>query len=84
MITKVNVFASRWFQKSAGNTYHNVMVQFVKDGKIINELSSGTTYGYGEHYKQTAEDLIEKSSIIADEIVYCSVRDVKRKKDLTV
>ncbi len=46
----------RWFDKINGNTYHSVQV-FI-NGKLIAE--QGLTYGYGDHYRQTAFELLEK------------------------
>jgi len=43
--------AVRWFDKVNGNTYHSVNITRVKDGKTI---YCPMTYGYGEHYRQTA------------------------------
>jgi len=53
---KIEIQAVRWFQKTYGNTYHAVRV-YVND-KLIG--ASGQTYGYGEHYLQTAYDLLLK------------------------
>jgi len=55
-IESVTLTAKRWFQKTYGNTYHTVVLQYVKDGKPI-VLRSGIHYGYGEQYNQTALDL---------------------------
>lgn len=40
-----------WFDKSGGNTYHSVRITRHSDGAM---LYCPKTYGYGEHYKQTA------------------------------
>ena len=40
----------RWFQRSAGNTYHSVKVW--RDGKLI--VTTPRHYGYGEQYLETA------------------------------
>lgn len=54
--------ARRWFDKVNGNTYHAVQVF---DG---NELigQQGLTYGYGEHYRQTAFKILIKQGYYAD------------------
>ena len=48
---KFTVIARRWFDGINGNTYHSVRCIRHKDGAVI---AAGFTYGYGEHYKQTA------------------------------
>ena len=68
METKINkirftVTACKWFDKKWGNTYHSVMITRCKDGAM---LSSGSelVYGYGDHYQQTARELMHKSGWI--------------------
>lgn len=46
----------RWFQRTYGNTYHSVTV-YMPDGA---ELRCGFAYGYGEQFRETGLDLIEK------------------------
>lgn len=43
--------AARWFDKANGNTYHSVNITNVKTGETI---YCPFTYGYEDHYKQTA------------------------------
>lgn len=52
---KFVVTAARWFDKVNGNTYHSVRIERVRDGKII---AHEWTYGYDDHYKQTALKLM--------------------------
>jgi len=47
--------AARWFDKVNGNTYHSVRIIRVKDNKVI---VSPLQYGYGNHYEQTALELM--------------------------
>jgi hypothetical protein len=49
----IHVNARRWFQRSAGNTYHTVAVT-MPDGRT---LVSGRVYGYGQQYEETAFEL---------------------------
>ncbi len=49
-----HISARRWFDKVNGNTYHSVVVTF-PDGTT---RLHGMTYGYGEHYLQTALELM--------------------------
>ena len=53
-IETLKIYGRRWFQKSYGNTYHTTTV-------IVNgeEMKSGITYGYGNHYLQTAADMLK-------------------------
>ena len=75
------IIAKRWFQKSYGNTYHSCEVKEV--GKI------DYRYGYGDHYLNTAAELLGISEADlrkdirnnpADYTIVCV--DVDRKKDL--
>jgi hypothetical protein len=45
----------RWFQRSYGNTYHSVVVTV--DGVTV---KSGQHYGYGDHYRQTAFNMLQE------------------------
>lgn len=86
-IESMRIEAKRWFQRSYGNTYHTVKV-FVND----EVLRSDITYGYGNHYLQTAAELLKANGYEIPEnnseafrLVSRfdhTVEDVKRKKDL--
>ena len=56
---KVEIWGKRWFQKSYGNTYHNVRVYV--DDELVGE--SGEEYGYGNQYVQTAFELLQKKGL---------------------
>jgi len=49
--------AARWFDKVNGNTYHSVRIQRVKDSRVI---FCKFQYGYGDQYRQTALEAMEK------------------------
>jgi transcriptional regulator of met regulon len=86
-IESLKIYGRRWFQRSYGNTYHTTTV-------IVNgeELKSNIVYGYGNHYLQTAADLLKENGYNIPEnnseayILMTKydheVVDVKRKKDL--
>ena len=86
-IETLKIYGKRWFQKSYGNTYHTVTV-------IVNgeEMKSGITYGYENHYLQTAADMLRNAGYDIPEDngeAYAMMtkydhdaEDVKRKKDL--
>ena len=86
-IETLKIYGRRWFQKSYGNTYHTVTV-------IVNgeEMKSGITYGYGNHYLQTAADMLRNAGYDIPKDngeAYAmmtryehNAEDVKRKKDL--
>lgn len=86
-IESLRIYGRRWFQKSYCNTYHTVRV--IANGE---ELESGITYGYGNHYITTAAELLKSngyevpddtSDAYAEMLKYeHSVIDVKRKRDL--
>lgn len=50
--------AVKWFDKVNGNTYHSVNVTNVETGEI---LYGEFQYGYGDHYRQTALELMDKA-----------------------
>ncbi len=46
----MHIEGRRWFQRSAGNTYHSVRI--FDNGECL--YQSGIHYGYGEQFLQTA------------------------------
>lgn len=84
-----HIVAKRWFQRSAGNTYHSVHIY--QDDKELAYLPF--QYGYGEQWLQTALDWLHANEYIQtkeygtrfyrEELngTY-TVYDVDRKKDL--
>jgi len=92
-IKSIHFTGRRWFQASAGNTYHTVDV-FVND-KLIG--TSPIKYGYDRQYEQTGIDILKQNGYIQDYDLmesfwrYCQnkgiefssyAKDVKRKSDL--
>lgn len=55
---KIKVTVKKWFDKVNGNTYHSVYFKINET-----ELFSGFVYGYGDQYKQTLIDLLQKTGI---------------------
>ena len=49
-MASIHIEGRRWFQRSAGNTYHSVRV-FI-DGLLV--VTIPESYGYGEQYLETA------------------------------
>jgi hypothetical protein len=47
----LTIIGRRWFEKTNGNTYHSVEV-YDSEGKLLVRVPF--TYGYGDHYRQTA------------------------------
>ena len=86
-IETLKIYGRRWFQRSCGNTYHTTTV-------IVNgeKMKSGIKYGYGNHYLQTAADMLKIAGYDIPEDnseAYAMMTkygheaiDVKRKKDL--
>jgi len=85
----ITVLGRRWFEKTNGNTYHSCIVYI--DGKQI--AFEPFAYGYGNAYRQTAVELLNKAGITATFPLWrwCKdnnvelvddVVDVNRKKDL--
>lgn len=54
-VIKFTVIAKKWFDKVNGNTYHSVRCIRHKDNAIV---VGQYQYGYDEHYKQTALDIM--------------------------
>jgi hypothetical protein len=55
------VNAVKWFDKVNGNTYHSVRITRCKDGI---QIASQYQYGYGDHYRQTAIELMARAGWI--------------------
>jgi hypothetical protein len=55
--------ACRWFDKVNGNTYHSVRVTRVKDNKTI---VHPIIYGYGDHYRQSALEIMDKAGWVPE------------------
>jgi hypothetical protein len=64
---KFTVEARKWFDKVNGNTYHSVLIIDNTTGKSY-ALPKGVdfTYGYGEHYRQTAMEIMEQNKLIPE------------------
>ena len=87
------ITAKKWFQQSYGNTYHSVLIEKISGhGETYRRETIGYipfAYGYGEHWKQTAADILgidfdKFSKDIREnrEKYVFNVMDVNRKKDL--
>lgn len=69
------VNAVRWFDRINGNTYHSVNVTRCHDGKTIYHP---ITYGYGDSYRQTALEIMDKEGFLPVE--YTGKNDNKHNK----
>ena len=86
-IETLKIYGRRCFQQSYGKTYHTTIV--VVNGE---EMKSGITYGYENHYLHTAADMLRSAGYDIPENngeAYALMTkyeheavDVKRKKDL--
>lgn len=87
-IESLRIYGRRWLQKSYGNTYHTTRI--VVNGE---ELKSDIVYGYDDHYKETARQLLEANGyevpgplefnrFLSENDFQASAVDVDRKKDL--
>lgn len=54
-VIKFTVIAVKWFDKINGNTYHSVRCIRHKDNAAV---VGSFRYGYDEHYKQTALEIM--------------------------
>jgi len=55
--------AVKWFDKVNGNTYHSVRITRCKDNAVI---VGQFQYGYGEQYKHTALEEMQKAGWIPE------------------
>jgi len=56
--------ACRWFDRGNGNTYHSVNVtRFLDNKTIVHPM----TYGYGDHFRQTALETMYKAGWLPKE-----------------
>ncbi len=53
----------QWFDKVNGNTYHSVRITRCGDGAV---LSCAWQYGYGDHYRQTTLEAMDKAGWLPD------------------
>lgn len=89
-IKSLHIEGRRWFQCSAGNTYHSVNIFL--NGQHV--WYSGRHYGYGDCFLQTAMDWLKANGHVPSNAKYgtlylretlggtYSVSDVAREKDL--
>ena len=85
--------AKKWFQKTYGNTYHSCLVEKITGtGKKYKREVIGYepfTYGYGDHYLNTAAQILSiterdlRQDMRNNREKYLIIsQDVNRKKDL--
>lgn len=86
-VTKIELHARRWFQRTHGNTYHSVNIDIVFGDKTHEFYRIPYEYGYGRQFEQTAYDyLIEYGFLPSQErynnggrkglSVYCDDNDI--------
>jgi len=57
--------AVRWFDRVNGNTYHSVKITRVSDSAVC--VSCDICYGYGDHYRQTALEVMNDAGWLPKE-----------------
>ena len=57
--SRVRIEACKWFDKINGNTYHTVKIDIENGGDSETLKTNGLVYGYGDHWKQTACELLD-------------------------
>jgi hypothetical protein len=67
-LNSVFIEARLWFDKTYGNTYHSVRIE--ANGLTVGQVPM--TYGYGQHYEQTALEYLRKVGLVSPEIRYLS------------
>lgn len=59
--SRIDVKARKWFDKVNGNTYHTVRIYIEDNGNSEVLKTNGIVYGYGDHYEQTACEMLNKA-----------------------
>ncbi len=67
-LNSIFIEARLWFDKTYGNTYHSVRLE--ANGLSVGQV--GLTYGYGEHYEQTALTYLKKIGLVSEGVRYLS------------
>jgi hypothetical protein len=67
-LESVFIEARLWFDKTYGNTYHSVRLE--ANGLSIGQVPM--TYGYGQHYEQTALAYLQKIGLVSQGVRYLS------------
>ena len=67
-LSSVFIEARLWFDKTYGNTYHSVRLEV--NGLSVGQV--GLTYGYGQHYEQTALTYLKKIGLVSEDVRYIS------------
>ena len=57
----IDIQARKWFDKVNGNTYHTVKIFIENNGENDTLKTKGIVYGYGNHYQQTACEMLNKA-----------------------
>ena len=83
MAKVTHISGKRWFGRTHGNTYHTAKL-FYDDGS---SQVSGRTYGYGDHYLQTAFDMMGLpyggTRVLREELgITYEVTDVQTQREL--
>lgn len=67
-ITRFAMSGKRWFQKSAGNTYHSVALAALVNDSWVPLGKVDYAYGYDDQYTQTGVDwLIDNGYLVKSE-----------------
>jgi len=59
-VKTLHISGRRWFEKTNGNTYHSSIIYV--DGEFYGKIEF--TYGYGDHYIQSATQLLDKAGLL--------------------
>lgn len=59
--SRVRIEARKWFDRVNGNTYHAVKIDIENGGETETLKTNGLVYGYGEHWRQTACELLKEA-----------------------
>ena len=79
---KFVVNAVKWFDKVNGNTYHSVSIVRVSDSARL--VSLPINYGYGEHYRQTALEIMLKAGWLPEQYTDKTTYLYERENDYPI
>ena len=58
---RLKIRGRKWFDRINGNTYHTSAI--IIDGELVHKTEM--TYGYGEHYIQTAQEWLMDNGLVS-------------------
>ena len=77
------VEAKKWFDKVNGNTYHSVLITDNTTGKSY-AIPKGVDFTYGEHYRQTAFEIMNNNNLLPEKYKNGNVWNYERENEYPI